>query len=93
MQAGQSMQNPEAIGQVSKNTFPIYSIKPHASPTKSLLEIQDEQARQLERERQKREENHQQVAKVSLRPGPEVINVFHAQLRVEHYEIFPSHNC
>ncbi|XP_053378578.1 LOW QUALITY PROTEIN: GRB10-interacting GYF protein 2-like [Mercenaria mercenaria] len=31
--------------------------------TKSLLEIQQEQARQLERERQKREENHQVAAK------------------------------
>ena len=43
----------------------VCSIKPQANPTKSLLEIQDEQARQLERERQKREENQQQAAKVS----------------------------
>jgi hypothetical protein len=37
-----------------------------ASGTKSLLEIQQEQARQLERERLKREENHQIAAKVIL---------------------------
>jgi len=36
------------------------------SGTKSLLEIQQEQSRQLERERQKREENQQIAAKVCM---------------------------
>ena len=45
----------------------IYCVyRPAAHGTKSLLEIQQEQARQLERERLKREENHQVAAKVTL---------------------------
>jgi len=45
--------------------FTIYVfVRPQAMSAKSLLEIQQEQARQLERERQKREENQQISAKV-----------------------------
>ena len=48
----------------SVSFIPCYRTKQMGSTTKSLLEIQEEQARQVERERKMREENQQQAAKV-----------------------------